>query len=86
MLPGVHPGLRSVPDIIQQRGAHGKFKKVQIIKNIKKSKKKKGATGMTADVSRLKSKGTYLFKIRTYAIVNGRKIHSRWSKTRKVKK
>lgn len=41
---------------------------------------------MTADVSRLKSKGTYFFKIRTYAIVNGRKIHSRWSKTRKVKK
>ena len=29
---------------------------------------------------------TYFFKIRTYAIVNGRKIHSRWSKTRKVKK
>lgn len=69
-----------------RKGTQGKFKKVKTIKNIKKSKKKKGATGMTADVSRLKSKGTYFFKIRTYAIVNGRKIHSRWSKTRKVKK
>ena len=57
-----------------RKGTQGKFKKVKTIKNIKKSKKKKGATGMTADVSRLKSKGTYL------------KIHSRWSKTRKVKK
>ncbi len=73
-------------EVYMKKGTHGKFKKVQIIKNIKKSKKKKGATGMTADVSRLKSKGTYFFKIRTYAIVNGRKIHSRWSKTRKVKK
>ena len=71
-----------------RKGTQGKFKKVKTIKKIKKANpnKKKGATGMTADVSRLKSKGTYLFKIRTYAIVNGRKIHSRWSKTRKVKK
>ena len=73
-------------EVYMRKGTQGKFKKVKTIKNIKKSKKKKGATGMTADVSRLKSKGTYLFKIRTYAIVNGRKIHSRWSKTRKVKK
>ena len=73
-------------EVYMRKGIQGKFKKVKTIKNIKKSKKKKGATGMTADVSRLKSKGTYFFKIRTYAIVNGRKIHSRWSKTRKVKK
>jgi len=73
-------------EVYMRKGTQGKFKKVKTIKNIKKSKKKKGATGMTADVSRLKSKGTYFFKIRTYAIVNGRKIHSRWSKTRKVKK
>ena len=73
-------------EVYMRKGTQGKFKKVKTIKNIKKSKKKKGATGMTADVSRLKSGGTYLFKIRTYAIVNGRKIHSRWSKTRKVKK
>lgn len=73
-------------EVYMRKGTQGKFKKVKTIKNIKKSKKKKGVTGMTADVSRLKSKGTYFFKIRTYAIVNGRKIHSRWSKTRKVKK
>ncbi len=73
-------------EVYMRKGTQGKFKKVKTIKNIKKSKKKKGATGMTAGVSRLKSKGTYFFKIRTYAIVNGRKIHSRWSKTRKVKK
>lgn len=73
-------------EVYMRKGTQGKFKKVKTIKNIKKSKKKKGATGMTADVSRLKSGGTYFFKIRTYAIVNGRKIHSRWSKTRKVKK
>ncbi len=73
-------------EVYMRKGTQGKFKKVKTIKNIKKSKKKKGATGMTADVSRLKSKGTYFFKIRTYAIVNGRKIHSCWSKARKVKK
>ena len=73
-------------EVYMRKGTQGKFKKVKTIKNIKKSKKKKGATGMTADVSRLKSKGTYFFKIRTYAIVNGRKIHGRWSKIRKVKK
>ena len=57
-------------------------------KKFKKNKKtvtvaKKNATSKT--IKKLKSKKTYYVRVRTYKIVNGKKVYSSWSKVKAVK-
>lgn len=63
----------------------GKFVKVNEVNKLKKKKNKKGITGMSGSRSSLDKKVTYFFKVRTYAVVNGKKVYSRWSKVKKMK-
>ena len=63
----------------------GKFVKVNEVNKIKKKRNKKGITGMSGSRSSLDKKVTYFFKVRTYAVVNGKKVYSRWSKVKKMK-
>ena len=64
----------------------GKFVKVNEVNKLKKKKNKKGITGMSGSRSSLDKKVTYFFKVRTYAVVNGKKVYSRWSKVKKMKR
>lgn len=66
-------------------GGYKKYKKIHSSINLKKSKNKKGVTGIISPSSGLKSGVTYQFKSRTYAVVMKRKVYSRWSKIRKIK-
>lgn len=69
---------------IYMKNGEGKFKKFTRINqtvNIKKNKKKKGATGIQSSVDSLKKGLTYQFKARTYTKVKGKKVYSKWSKT-----
>ena len=52
----------------------GKFVKVNEVNKLKKKKNKKGITGMSGSRSSLDKKVTYFFKVRTYAVVNGKKV------------
>ena len=63
----------------------GKFVKVNEVNKLKKKRNKKGITGMSGSRSSLDKKVTYFFKVRTYAVVNGKKVYSRWSKVKKMK-
>ena len=63
----------------------GKFVKVNEVNKLKKKKNKKGITGMSGSRSSLDKKVTYFFKVRTYAVINGKKVYSRWSKVKKMK-
>ena len=62
-----------------------KFVKVNEVNKLKKKRNKKGITGMSGSRSSLDKKVTYFFKVRTYAVVNGKKVYSRWSKVKKMK-
>ena len=66
-------------------GGYKKYKKIHSSTNLKKSKNKKGVTGIISPSSGLKSGVTYQFKSRTYAVVLKHKVYSRWSKIRKIK-
>lgn len=66
-------------------GGYKKYTKIYATTNLKKSKSKKGATGIESPKSGMKKGCTYQFKIRTYAIVNRKKVYSKWSKTKKIK-
>ena len=66
-------------------GGYKKYKKIHSSTNLKKSKNKKGVTGIISPSSGLKSGVTYQFKSRTYAVVMKHKVYSRWSKIRKIK-
>ena len=66
-------------------GGYKKYKKIHSSINLKKSKNKKGVTGIISPSSGLKSGVTYQFKSRTYAVVMKHKVYSRWSKIRKIK-
>lgn len=66
-------------------GGYKKYKKIHSSINLKKSKNKKGVTGIISPSSGLKSGVTYQFKSRTYAVVLKHKVYSRWSKIRKIK-
>jgi glutaredoxin len=63
----------------------GKFVKVNEVNKLKKKRNKKGITGMSGSRSSLDKKVTYFFKVRTYAVVNGKKVYSRWPKVKKMK-
>ena len=63
----------------------GKFVKVNEVNKLKKKRNKKGITGMSGSRSSLDKKVTYFFKVRTYAVVNGKQVYSRWSKVKKMK-
>ena len=63
----------------------GKFVKVNEVNKLKKKRNKKGITGMSGSRSSLDKKVTYFFKVRTFAVVNGKKVYSRWSKVKKMK-
>ena len=63
----------------------GKFVKVNEVNKLKKKRNKKCITGMSGSRSSLDKKVTYFFKVRTYAVVNGKKVYSRWSKVKKMK-
>ena len=56
-----------------------KFKKNKKTVTIKKQKTKK------ATVKKLKAKKKYYVRVRTYKIVNGKKVYSSWSKVKSVK-
>ena len=56
-----------------------KFKKNKKTVNIKKQKTTK------TTVKKLKSKKKYYIRVRTYKIVNGKKVYSSWSKVKSVK-
>ena len=56
-----------------------KFKKNKKTVNIKKQKTTK------TTVKKLKAKKKYYVRIRTYIIVNGKKVYSAWSKVKSVK-
>ena len=56
-----------------------KFKKNKKTVNIKKQKTTK------TTVKKLKAKKKYYVRIRTYKIVNGKKVYSSWSKVKSVK-
>lgn len=83
----IHWGIISDNSIgieIYMKNGEGKFKKFTRINrtvNIKKSKKKKGATGIQSSIDSLAKGITYQFKARTYAKVKGKKVYSKWSKT-----
>lgn len=66
-------------------GGYKKYTKIYATTNLKKSKSKKGATGIESPKSGMKKGCTYQFKIRTYAIVNRKKVYSKWSKVKKIK-
>ena len=63
-----------------------KYKMINRTMNIKKSKKKKGITGIQSSIDTLQKGITYRFKARTCAIVNGRLLYSKWSKVKTVKR
>lgn len=83
----IHWGIisdNSVGIEIYMKNGEGKFKKFTRINrtvNIKKSKKKKGVTGIQSSVDSLKKGLAYQFKARTYTKVKGKKVYSKWSKT-----
>lgn len=60
---------------------HKKYVLINRTTNIKKSRKKKGTTGIQSTLSTLSKNRTYKFKARTYAVVKGKKVYSKWSKT-----
>lgn len=60
---------------------HKKYVLINRTTNIKKSRKKKGTTGIQSALSTLSKNRTYKFKARTYAVVKGKKVYSKWSKT-----
>lgn len=68
------------------QGKYKKFTRINKTTNLKKSKKKKGVTGITSSISTLQSGVTYKFKARTYAVVKGKKVYSKWSKVKTLKK
>ena len=55
-------------------GGYKKYTKIYATTNLKKSKSKKGATGIESPKSGMKKGCTYQFKIRTYAIVTVKKF------------
>ena len=66
-------------------GGYKKYTKIYATTNLKHSSKKKGATGIESSKKGLKKGSTYQFKIRTYAIVNKKKVYSLWSNVKKIK-
>ncbi len=73
-----------------------KWKKVSSIKGyqlqygLKKSfkgakAKKVSASKTSYKIKKLKSKKTYYVRIRTYKVINGRTVYSKWSKAKKIK-
>lgn len=74
---------------IHMKNGTGKYKKfvcINVTTKLKKSKKKKGVTGISSSINTLQSGLTYKFKARTYAMVKGRKVYSKWSKIQTLKK
>lgn len=53
---------------------------------LKKSNKKKGVTGISSSMEALQAGVTYKFKARTYALVKGKKVYSKWSNVKTLKK
>ena len=62
-----------------QVATNKKFKKNKKTVNIKKQKTTK------TTVKKLKAKKKYYVRVRTYKIVNGKKVYSSWSKVKSVK-
>lgn len=68
-----------------KHGGFAKYTKINETKKLKKSKKKKGVTGIKSSIDGLKKNTTYTFKARIYAIVKGKKVYSKWSKVKKIR-
>lgn len=75
-------------EIYMKNGQRGykKYKMINRTINIKKSRKKKGITGIQSSIDTLQKGVTYRFKARTCAIVNGGLLYSKWSKVKTVKR
>ena len=71
--------VRGVKGYQVQVATDKKFKKNKKTVNIKKQKTTK------TTVKKLKAKKKYYVRVRTYKIVNGKKIYSSWSKVKSVK-
>ena len=71
--------VRGVKGYQIQVATDKKFKKNKKTVNIKKQKTTK------TTVKKLKAKKKYYVRIRTYKIVNGKKVYSSWSKVKSVK-
>ncbi len=55
----------------------------KLMKSVKSATIKSSKTSIS--IKKLKSKNTYYVRVRTYKMINGKKIYSNWSKVKKVK-
>lgn len=67
-----------------KKGGFKRYTKINETTKLKKSKKKKGVTGIESAVAGLKKNVEYSFKARTYAKISGGKVYSKWSKVKKI--
>lgn len=68
-----------------KQGGFTKYTKINETTKLKKNKKKKGVTGIESSIAGLKKDAVYNFKARTYAIVKGKRVYSKWSRIKKIK-
>lgn len=68
------------------QGKYKKFTKINETKKLKKRKNKKGITGILSSIDSLQPGKTYYFRARTYAVIKGKKVYSKWSKVKKLRR